>query len=155
GARGAAAHAAGSYGQPARPAGQRDPLDPRDTGGEAVKIPIVMFALVVAAPVSGQRAAPDVLGLRATAIPAGLVEARFGEAVPVLGCAALRACRVEMEPGERLLSPPALGDTERWLTAEISSGPGGLVPVVVVKPTACGISTNLVIATDRRIYDLD
>jgi P-type conjugative transfer protein TrbG len=121
-----------------------------------MKIPILLSALAAAAPLSAQSAAPAALGVPASrALPAGVAEARFGLEVPVLGCDQLRACRVELEAGERLLSPPALGDAERWLTAQLSSGSGGAVTVVVVKPTACGIATNLIIATDRRIYDLD
>lgn len=113
-----------------------------------MRIPVLLASLAIATPVGAQTAAPAPL-------PDGVVEVRFGEEVPVLGCGVLRACRVELQAGERLLSPPALGDAERWLTAQVASGPGGAVPVVVVKPTACGITTNLMIATDRRIYDLD
>ena len=85
----------------------------------------------------------------------GIVLHPFGHGTPTLSCAPLRACRIELQDGERLLADPALGDTERWLTAQIAAGPNGATPVVVVKPKDCGLSTNLVISTNRRIYDLD
>lgn len=72
---------------------------------------------------------------------------------PVLRCAPLRACAIELEPGELVLST-SLGDSERWLVQSATAGPGGRTPLLVVKPTACDLSTNLVVATDRRIYQL-
>ncbi len=75
----------------------------------------------------------------------------YGHAQPVVTCAPLRACVIELEPGERIVAT-ALGDTERWLAEEAIAG--GRTPLVIVKPTACGIATNIVIATDRRVYDL-
>lgn len=79
----------------------------------------------------------------------------FGHGTPKLSCARLRACRIELQSGETVLSPPALGDTDRWLTVQIATGPNGATPVVVVKPADCGLETNIMISTDRRIYDLD
>ena len=48
----------------------------------------------------------------------------------------------------------ATGDSERWLVQTAASGPGARTPLVLVKPTACDVSTNLVIATDRRVYEI-
>ena len=59
---------------------------------------------------------------------------------------------IELQAGENLVSIAA-GDTARWIIGDTASGSGvsrrthGLV-----KPVAPGIRTNLVIATDRRIY---
>jgi P-type conjugative transfer protein TrbG len=77
----------------------------------------------------------------------------FGHGRPVLRCAPLRACAVELEPGELVLAT-SLGDAERWLVQAAAAGPGAHTPLLVVKPTACDLSTNLVVATDRRIYEL-
>ncbi len=77
----------------------------------------------------------------------------FGHVRPVLRCAPLRACAVELEAGELVLAT-SLGDSERWLLQAASSGPGGRTPILVVKPIACDLSTNLVVSTDRRIYEL-
>jgi type IV secretion system protein TrbG len=77
----------------------------------------------------------------------------FGHGRPVLRCAPLRACAVELEAGEIVLAT-SLGDGARWLIQAAAAGPGARTPLLVVKPTACDLSTNLVVATDRRVYEL-
>lgn len=77
----------------------------------------------------------------------------FGRSQPTLTCAPLRACVVELEPGERVLGK-ASGDTERWLIAQTATGVGGRTALLVVKPTECNLVTNLVVTTDRRVYDV-
>lgn len=77
----------------------------------------------------------------------------YGEDQPTLTCAPLRLCLVELEPGEVITSAGA-GDTVRWHLQQLHAGPGGNTPLVAVKPTQCDATTNLLIATDRRIYDL-
>lgn len=47
------------------------------------------------------------------------------------------------------------GDSERWAIAVTSAGPRGRTPLVVVKPATCdATTTNLLLSTDRRIYDV-
>ncbi len=75
----------------------------------------------------------------------------YGHSQPTVVCAPLRACAIELEAGERVLAT-ALGDTERWLVDQAITGVH--TPLIIVKPTACDIATNLVISTDRRVYDL-
>jgi P-type conjugative transfer protein TrbG len=77
----------------------------------------------------------------------------FGHVRPILRCAPLRACAVELEAGEIVLAT-SLGDAERWLLQAAAAGPGARTPLLVVKPVACDLSTNLVISTDRRIYEM-
>ena len=77
----------------------------------------------------------------------------YGHSQPTLTCAPLRACVIELEEGEALLSVIA-GDTERWMISEAYAGAGGATPLVVVKPTGHDLTTNLVLATDRRLYEL-
>jgi type IV secretion system protein VirB9 len=77
----------------------------------------------------------------------------FAHSQPTVTCARLRACIIELQAGEIVLSRIA-GDLERWEIAPASSGPDGRTTLVVVKPRDCDITTNLVLATDRRIYDL-
>jgi type IV secretion system protein VirB9 len=79
----------------------------------------------------------------------------FGYATPLLQCTVLRACVIELEPGETLADDPIAGDQARWIITRAKTGPEGANGLVVVKPKACDISTNLVLSTDRRIYDLD
>ena len=92
-------------------------------------------------------------GAARTIEQSGSVVYPYGHAQPTLTCAPLRACVVELEAGETLLSVIA-GDTERWLISEAYAGEGGMTPLVVVKPTGHDLTTNLVLATDRRLYEL-
>ena len=62
---------------------------------------------------------------------------------------------IKLEPGERLNSVSA-GDTVRWVVGDTTSGGlNGEQVHILVKPIASGLSTNLVIATDRRAYHLE
>ena len=62
---------------------------------------------------------------------------------------------IKLEPGERLNSVSA-GDTVRWVVGDTTSGGAAGEQVhILVKPIASGLSTNLVIATDRRAYHLE
>lgn len=78
----------------------------------------------------------------------------FGHGEAVLTCAVLRACIVELEPGEVVVDEPIAGDQARWIITRAKAGAGAHIALVVVKPKACDITTNLIIPTDRRIYDL-
>jgi len=75
----------------------------------------------------------------------------FGHTQPVLACAPLRASVVELEEGETVLGVVA-GDTERFAIDLTTTGPGGRTPLVVVKPLAYDVTTNVVVSTDRRVY---
>ena len=79
----------------------------------------------------------------------------YGEVVPVITCRPLRMTDVALEPGEEIMGIHA-GDTVRWQFSPSQSMKNGLaVAHIVVKPSQPGISTNLVIHTDRRTYNLD
>jgi type IV secretion system protein VirB9 len=61
---------------------------------------------------------------------------------------------VALEPGETL-SAISAGDTVRWAVGDTASGAGTSRQVhVMVKPFAAGLTTNLVILTDKRAYHL-
>ncbi|BCG86676.1 P-type conjugative transfer protein TrbG [Mesorhizobium sp. 113-3-9] len=65
---------------------------------------------------------------------------------------------IALEPGESLTGdgPIAAGDTARWIIGDTESGSGIARRVhVLVKPSRADITTNLVIATDRRSYMLE
>lgn len=65
-----------------------------------------------------------------------------------------RVSDIALQPGETLTSVAA-GDTARWTVGDTVSGSGeGRRTHILVKPFAAGLSTNLVIATDRRIYHI-
>ena len=77
----------------------------------------------------------------------------YGHSQPTVTCAPLRACVIELEAGESILSKIA-GDTQRWEIQLAVAGANGQTPLVVVKPHDCGLTTNLVLATTAgRIYD--
>jgi type IV secretion system protein VirB9 len=79
--------------------------------------------------------------------------APYGHQVPVLRCAPLRVCLIELEEGELVLNT-VTGDTARWILDRAAAGPRAATAVIVAKPTACNLTTNLVITTDRRIYQV-
>lgn len=66
-----------------------------------------------------------------------------------------RVSDITLQAGEALVSVAA-GDTARWLIAETASGAGVTRRThILVKPSATGLTTNLLIATDRRVYHVD
>ena len=84
----------------------------------------------------------------------GAVTFPFGESQPVVRCSTLRACDIELQPGE-VISGVALGDSHRWIVSPLESGdPQRPTPHVIVKPTRYDMATNIIIATDRRTYHL-
>jgi type IV secretion system protein VirB9 len=61
---------------------------------------------------------------------------------------------IALQPGEAL-GAIAAGDTVRWVIGDTSSGSGATKRThVLVKPFTRGLTTNLVITTDRRTYHL-
>ena len=63
-----------------------------------------------------------------------------------------RVSEIALQPGESLISVAA-GDTARWVIGDTTSGTGaGRRTHILVKPSAVGLRTNLVITTDRRVY---
>ena len=63
-----------------------------------------------------------------------------------------RVSDIALQPGETLTSVAA-GDTVRWTVGDTTSGSGETKRThLLVKPFAAGLSTNLVITTDRRVY---
>jgi type IV secretion system protein TrbG len=61
---------------------------------------------------------------------------------------------IALQAGETLVSVAA-GDTVRWIVGDTTSGSGAAKRThILIKPSAPGLKTNLVISTDRRIYHL-
>jgi len=85
--------------------------------------------------------------------PDGRVLYVFGQGMPVMVCAPLRVCAVELQAGEHLQSQPQVGDSRRWEITPVMSGSGlDQTPLLVVKPIEPGLETDLIIPTDRRTY---
>jgi type IV secretion system protein VirB9 len=77
----------------------------------------------------------------------------FGQGMPVMVCAPLRVCAIELQAGERLQSQPQIGDSRRWEITPVLSGSGlDETPLLIVKPIEAGLETDLIVSTDRRTY---
>ncbi len=62
---------------------------------------------------------------------------------------------IALQPGEQLESCAA-GDTTRWIVQSVQAGSGtDRQSLILVKPRLPDLSTNMVITTDRRIYQID
>ena len=85
----------------------------------------------------------------------GRVMYAFGAGLPVVVCAPLRVCIVEMQAGEKIDGEPQIGDSVRWNISPGMYGNGDrATQIVVLKPQEAGLDTNLLITTDRRAYYL-
>ncbi|HEX6036681.1 TrbG/VirB9 family P-type conjugative transfer protein [Longimicrobium sp.] len=76
----------------------------------------------------------------------------FGHVRPVLRCATLRNCQIDLQPGEVLADDLLPADPVRW---DVDHTMQGQTTVVLVRAKECDVSTNLIIITDRRRYVVD
>jgi type IV secretion system protein VirB9 len=85
----------------------------------------------------------------------GSVVRVYGSYTPKVVCRPMYVTDVILQPGERVTGVHP-GDAARWTFTPGKSGPGDAEQVhVLIKPLMSDISTNLVINTDRRTYNLD
>jgi type IV secretion system protein VirB9 len=85
----------------------------------------------------------------------GRVLYAYGAGLPIIVCAPLRVCILELQAGEHITGEPQIGDSVRWNVSPAMYGEGeGTTSVVVLKPQEPGLDTNLLITTDRRAYYL-
>ena len=83
----------------------------------------------------------------------GRVLYTFGAGLATVVCAPLRVCVLELQPGEKLVGEPHIGDSVRWSIAPASAGrPDLATSMIVIKPKQPGLDTNLLVMTDRRAY---
>jgi type IV secretion system protein VirB9 len=76
----------------------------------------------------------------------------FGSSLPIVICAPLQVCDIELQPGEQVRSVQ-VGDSVRWSVEPAVTGVAPLeVQHVILKPTDVGLRTSLVVTTDRRTY---
>ena len=73
----------------------------------------------------------------------------YGDNMPSLICKPFNATVIKLEKGERIQNLKS-GDPDRWKFDKID----GDRPFVLVKPNKANIMTNLIIFTDRRIYNI-
>ncbi len=75
-------------------------------------------------------------------------------AIYTIYTAPMRLTDIRFETGEKIISIAA-GDTYRWRLSKTYSNTGdNKVEHILVKPTSAGISNNLIITTDQRVYHL-
>jgi type IV secretion system protein VirB9 len=83
----------------------------------------------------------------------GRVLYTYGAGLPTIVCAPLRVCVLELQPGEKLVGEPHIGDSVRWIISPATSGKDDFaIPMIVIKPKTPGLDTDLLVTTDRRAY---
>ena len=108
----------------------------------------------VGAPNASGRTMPAVHRRPATAQVGadGEIRYAYGESHPVVRCAPLHLCVIALLRHEQIVNL-SLGDSVRWLAQPAQAGDR---PIVVLKPTAAGLRTNLVVTTsDGHLYYMD
>jgi type IV secretion system protein VirB9 len=82
------------------------------------------------------------------------VEFRYGQSLPTIVTAVLNLTDIALQPGE-VVTQINIGDTTRWSVESALSGSGAdQVQHLIIKPRDIGLSTSLVVTTDRRTYHL-
>ncbi len=77
----------------------------------------------------------------------------YGGGLPIVVCAPLHVCILELEPGEKIAGEPHIGDSIRWEISPSASGSGpDATPLIIIKPRIAGLDTTMVVPTDRRAY---
>src|SRR5438309_5387633 len=83
----------------------------------------------------------------------GRVVYAYGGGLPIVVCAPLHVCILELEPGEKIVGEPHIGDSIRWEISPSVSGSGpDAMPLIIIKPRIAGLDTTMVVPTDRRAY---
>ena len=84
----------------------------------------------------------------------GAVRFVYGAQQPSIVCAVLQVCDVALQAGETVNSIH-LGDTARWLIEPAITGSGAMeTQHLIIKPMDVGLTTSLVVTTNRRTYHL-
>lgn len=77
----------------------------------------------------------------------------FSESAPTVMCSPDHICDMELQPGERVLGAPQVGDEARWKVSPALSGSEDRKTIhLIIKPVEAGLDTNLLVPTDRRTY---
>lgn len=68
----------------------------------------------------------------------------------------LHVTSIALRPGETMTKPPAAGDTYRWAIGEATAGTAPKQQqLIYVKPLKPGLSTNMIITTNERVYMIE
>ena len=78
----------------------------------------------------------------------------YGTVQASVVCAVLQVCDVELQPGE-IIKGVDIGDAARWVVNVTAAGePPNVTEHLILKPTDVGLTTSMVITTNRRVYHL-
>lgn len=84
----------------------------------------------------------------------GAVKYLYGSTLPTLVCTPLEVCSIKLQAGE-VVNDVHAGDTVRWRITPATQGSGATsTTLIIVKPTDAGLTTNLLVTTDRRVYTI-
>lgn len=84
----------------------------------------------------------------------GKVTFLYGMSQPSILTAVFQITDIELEPGEVIYSLH-IGDSSRWMIEPATTGSAkGNIMHIIVKPRDVGLSTSMIITTDRRTYHL-
>ena len=84
----------------------------------------------------------------------GTVMYLYGTTLPTLICTPLQVCAIRLQAGE-VVNDVHAGDSARWrITPSMIGSGSAAITNVIVKPTDSGLTTNLIITTDRRSYTI-
>ena len=84
----------------------------------------------------------------------GTVMYLYGATLPTLICTPLQVCAIRLQAGE-VVNDVHAGDSARWrITPSMIGSGSAAITNVIVKPTDSGLTTNLIITTDRRSYTI-
>ena len=101
-----------------------------------------------------RRRSAEALAVKPVEGEQGSVVFAFGASEPNIVCAVLQVCDVSMEPGEHV-SSINIGDSARWLVSPAVSGAApNETQHLIIKPLDVGLSTSLIVTTDKRTYHL-
>ena len=78
----------------------------------------------------------------------------FGSTLPSVVCAPLHVCDLVLQEGETV-NDVHVGDAVRWQVSPATQGVGEKATThIIIKPTDTGLTTNLLITTNRRAYSI-
>ncbi len=84
----------------------------------------------------------------------GEVQYLYGSTLPTLVCSPTQVCAIRLQVGE-VVNDVHVGDKVRWKVTPATAGKGATeTTLVIVKPIDAGLSTNLIVTTDRRVYTI-
>ena len=93
-------------------------------------------------------------GMKPVAGPSGAVRFIYGQQQANIVCAVLQLCDVELQPGEQL-NNMNVGDPRFSVEPAVSGAGPSEVLHLIIKPLDVGLSTTLVVTTNRRTYRMN